>query len=322
VPSDGSGVEAVVPLPLDVPDGERVDDAATCVPLPSTLHYAPIGVAGLRQRAAALASWFASAEPAALVVDVSVEVALLARLSGVAPVVVRQHGDRNDPAHRAAYDGAAALLAPWPSAFEDASTPQEIRDRTWYVGGITRSAARTLDRQDARTRAGLPSDRPVLVVLAGAGGTDVSLTAIGEVARGIPRWHVTVLGMDPSGCLSVGGGLDVRGWVDDPAPFLRGADVVVTHAGDNAVTEVAAAEARTIVIPAARPFDEQVHKARRLAALGVAVVVPTWPAPDRWPALLRRAGQLDPAGLAVLADGDGAQRAADHLDGLVAELAA
>jgi UDP-N-acetylglucosamine--N-acetylmuramyl-(pentapeptide) pyrophosphoryl-undecaprenol N-acetylglucosamine transferase len=234
--------------------------------------------------------------------------------------VVRQHGDRRDPAHRAAYEGAAALLAPWAPPFEDATAPQEVRDRTWYVGGVTRSTARELDRGEARRRARLPADEPTVVVLAGGGGSEVGLEAIAEAAGHTPEWRWTVLGLDPAAGAPVPANLDVRGWVDDPAAFLRGADVVVTHAGHNAVTEAAAAEARTVVVPAARPFAEQAHKARRLAALGVAVVAPTWPAGPRWPEVLAQAAALDPSGLAALVDDGGARRAASHLDGLVAEL--
>jgi UDP-N-acetylglucosamine--N-acetylmuramyl-(pentapeptide) pyrophosphoryl-undecaprenol N-acetylglucosamine transferase len=320
--ADPAGSADVVRLPLDVPSGERVPDVAGRLPLPPVLHHAPIGVAGLRHRTAAMASWFATADPAVLVVDVSVEVTLLARLSGVAPVVVRQHGDRRDPAHRAAYEGSAALLAPWTPPFEDPTTPREVRDRTWYVGGVTRSSAWRLDRDEARRRAQLGADQPVVVVLAGAGGSEVGLGDIAEAARSTPAWRWTVIGLDPAPGDAVPPGLDVRGWVDDPGVFLRGADVAVIHAGHNAVTEAGAAGARTVVVPAARPFAEQAHKARRLAALGVAVVAPTWPAGHRWPALLSRAEALDPTGLAELVDDGGARRAASHLDGLVAELTA
>jgi hypothetical protein len=314
----------VVGLPLDLPAGERIADAAGRLPLPPVLHYAPIGLAGLRERTAALAAWFATADPAVLVVDVSVEVALLARLSGVAPVVVRQHGDRRDPAHRAAYEGAAALLAPWTPAFEDPTAPQEVRDRTWYVGGVTRSTAAALDRATARERAGLGTDRPAVVVLTGAGGSEVAPADLVEAARATPDWRWTVVGSGVATAArpAAPAELDVRGWVDDPGVFLRAADVVVTHAGHNAVTEAAVAGARTIVVPAARPFAEQAHKARRLAALEAAVVAPSWPAGHRWPDLLAQAAALDPSVLAGLVADGGARRAAGHLDGLVTELTA
>ena len=75
------------PLPVDV-------DEHTVVESFTALHYAPLAVAGLRERMGALVDWFREAWPCLLVVDVSVEVALLARLCGVPTIYVRQHGER------------------------------------------------------------------------------------------------------------------------------------------------------------------------------------------------------------------------------------
>jgi hypothetical protein len=330
----GDAVE-VLSLPLDVPDGPaEVRAAATAaVPLPPVLHHAPIGVAGLRTRVARLASWFDACDPAAVVVDVSVEVTLLARLSGVAPVVVRQHGDRSDPPHRAAYAAAAGLLAPWPVELEDPTAPQEVRDRTWYVGGFSRFDGRTLPRAVARRQLGLERDRPTVVVLEGTGGTATDPARIDAAAASTPGWRWLVLGAGDQAARDPAArdqGEQRRRWVEDPFPWLRAADVVVTHAGHNAVMEAdaararlmeaAAARARLVVVPAPRPRHEQQHKAGCLAELGAAVVVPTWPDPAAWPGVLARAEGLDPAVLGALVDGGGARRAAAHLDGLVARL--
>jgi hypothetical protein len=76
---------ADVVLPSDVPSC-AVDDATSGGP---TLHWAPddqrSGLPRARRLLDALADW----EAAAFVVDVSVEAALLSRLAGVAPIVVR-----------------------------------------------------------------------------------------------------------------------------------------------------------------------------------------------------------------------------------------
>jgi hypothetical protein len=322
----------VRPLPLDVPttSGERA--AADRVPLPSVLHHAPIGTVGLRQRVARLTAWLEEDDPALLVVDVSVEVTLLARLAGVAPVVVRQHGDRTDPAHRAAYGAAAAFLAPWPAWFEDDEVERDVRDRTRYVGGFSRLGGDELARRAACDRAGLDPDERHVVVLWGAGGTDVTVHDVARAASATPGWRWTVVGPTVAGPMAVGPtvdpavrdgppGLDVRGWVDDPWALLRAADVVVSHAGHNAVSDAAAAGARLVVVPAARPFWEQHHKARRLHETGAAVVEPRWPDARSWPRVLDRASGLDTSVLRGFVDGQGAARAAAALDDLTAELA-
>jgi hypothetical protein len=99
------------------------------------------------------------------------------------------------------------------------------------------------------------------------------------------------------------------------------ADVVVTHAGQNAVAEVAAAAAPSVVVASPRPFDEQVHTARTLAGAGIAVGLDSWPGRERWPDLLRRAEILGGRGWRQWAFGDGARRAAEHLNQLVASSA-
>jgi hypothetical protein len=320
---DGDGGQLTVrTLPLDVPATAAERGRADAVRLPTVLHHAPIGARGLRQRVAAMATFVAEVDPAAVVVDVSVEMTLLLRLAGVAPVVVRQHGDRSDPPHRAAYDAAAALLAPWPAWFESEDVDRELRDRTWYVGAFSHVAKEPIDRDTACARAGLDPQQRNVVVLGGAGGSEVTVADVGAAAHATPGWRWTLAGAPAATSASdVDGYLDVRGWVDDPWPLLRAADVVVSHAGHNAVSDAAAACARLIVVPADRPHDEQRAKARRLAEVGAATVVPDWPPADRWPGLLERAADSDPDVLRRLVDGHGAARAATALDGLVEELA-
>src|SRR3712207_8569721 len=72
---------------------------------------------------------FRSARPDVLVVDVSVEVALLARLLGVPVVLVAQRGRRDDDPHRRAYAAAAAVAAPWRSE----EHTSELQSRQYLV---------------------------------------------------------------------------------------------------------------------------------------------------------------------------------------------
>jgi len=107
-------------------------------------------------------------------------------------------------------------------------------------------------------------------------------------------------------------------WVEDPWPLLQRAGVVVTHGGQNALAEVAAARRPTVVVPQARPHGEQVANARAVERGGLAVVERSWPAAGDWPEVLDRAAALDPGRWRTWSDGGGAARAAAHLEAAVA----
>lgn len=237
------------------------------------LHWAPRHDPGLRDRMAAIAAWIGRTAPRLVVVDVSVEVTLLCRLLGVPVLVVAMAGDRTDRAHRAAYDAADALLACWPREVLEPAWPTVWTAKTRFVGALSRYDCRIGTGPD---RAGDAAERPrrrSVVVLLGAGGRDVSDEDLAAAGRATPGWNWTVLG-----------GSD--GWFPDPWPLLRGADVIVTHAGQNALAEVAAARRPAIVVPQRRPHDEQFAAASAIAAAGLATVCPRWPDAAAWPTLL------------------------------------
>jgi hypothetical protein len=108
-PRPADWLAAWVDLPDDAGRGPEQDVTAH-----GRLHYVPLHSRGLSARMAMISAWVETARPEAMVVDVSVEVALLARLHGLPVVVVAQPGRRGDAAHRLAYDVASTVLAPWP----------------------------------------------------------------------------------------------------------------------------------------------------------------------------------------------------------------
>lgn len=276
-----------VQLAGDAPEGGGVDASAG-----GTLHWAPRHHPGLRERMATIAAWVAEHEPSLVVVDVSVEVAVLVRSMGIPVVVTAMRGDREDRPHRSAYDLAHALLAPWPGALPE-PWPEHWLDKAWHVGALS--------RHDGRSRTPPTGDRRVLVLWGGGGG-DVTSEDVAAAAEATPDWTWDTCGL-PDGA-----------WVEDPWPLLQAADVVVTHAGQNAVAEVAAARRAAVVVPQARPHGEQAATARALAEGGLAVVAATWPRPLAWPDLLAEAARHDPAAWERWSDGGGAMRAAALLD--------
>jgi hypothetical protein len=253
------------------------------------LHWAPVHDVGLAARMARIAEWINAARPAALVVDVSVEVAVLGRVMGIPIVVTALPGDRSDAAHDLGYSLADAIVAAWPSGLADMD--RDLRrwaDRIHHVGGLSPFAGRSRTAPpDGRRRR--------VLVLQGSGGTSVRQADVVAAAAATPDWDWQRLGPGA--------------WSDDPWPELCAADVVVTHAGLGALADVAAAGRPTVIIPEDRPHDEQHATADALATAGLAVVSEGWPGDRRWPDLLARALDVGGSGWRRWATPGAAERA-------------
>jgi hypothetical protein len=260
-----------------------------------TLHWVPRRDRGLATRSAQVVAWVAETRPDLVVVDVSVEIALLVRLAGVPVVVAAMRGDRSDRPHATAYDLADALLAPWPEE-APARWPQRWLDKTWHVGALSRFDG--WPRPSHLTS----GDRLTALLLWGEGGAGRGTDDLERMRAATPEWHWELA--HPGGRLG-----PEQVW-----QALCSADVVVTHGGQNAVAEVAAARAPAVVVADPRPFDEQHHTVRAVRDAGLAVGLDAWPSPELWPELLREALALGGQGWRRWSYGDGAARAARFLD--------
>ena len=288
----------VVALPSDVPDRA----VATVGPW----HHAPSDRA-VRRRAAALARAVEDFGCTTAVVDVSAEVVVLARLLGLRVVAVRQSGRRNDPTHRLAHATADRVWVPQHRVLE--RHVDDADDRWCFTGAFSRFDACPSPRRRPA------SARRHLVVAVGAGGTDFDDRAW-RTASLPPGWTATIAGS--SACWTQPSGSTVAsvGVVDDFGALLASADAVLTSAGWGTVADVAWARVPLVVVPEARPFDEQQVRARALEAAGLAVVLPRWPAPGELGPVLDAAGALDVSRWDEVHDGGGAQRAAALIDGV------
>lgn len=270
------------------------------------LHWAPIAAPGPAHRAHQIVDWIMQTNPRGVVVDVSVETALLCRLAGVATVVMRQHGDRTDTAHTTAYSAAARLIAPFPRELEHPLTPEWVVDKTDHVGFI---AGRTGDGgSDLSSDVPTPDD---VVVLWGTGG--------GTFGRN--DLDALIVAAMPGRVWTIGSRIEHRGaevidvgWIDGVEAMLAHRPVVVASAGNNAVADAACAGSPLVVVPQARPFDEQARHAESLDRAEVASIAPSGCDAAMWVSALelarRRAG-----GLAALgADRNGARAAAAAIE--------
>lgn len=281
-------------LPADTAPGMHVEQFAT-------LHYAPLAVDGLRERMALLAQWMRDHWPCLLVVDVSVEVALLARLLGVPTVYIRQHGQRDDLAHLQAYACASALLAPWPAfmeSFDQDSPAQPANGRAAERAGIVQRTQYSGWLSRYPQGRGATAQRHRVLVIIGQGGTGIGTQQLHAMARACPQYRFRVMGLAPGGSADhhppgPGNLLDL-GHVPEPFDELCLAEIVIGSAGDGVVGEVASLGCRYVAIAESRPFDEQSQQAHRLNTLGLAIGRQGWPDAEDWPQLLDQARALDP----------------------------
>ncbi len=237
-----------------------------------SLHWAPLGHPGHQARLSAIADWVAVHPTAAFVVDVSVEITMLARLMGVPTIVFAQPGERTDAPHRLGYDLADLILMPWPQGTIEA-TGLVGRERVRAVGGVSRYDGRARPDTDDHL------DRRVLFLGRALDGDRLAET-------------IALLGADGWTVESAGANGDDR--IDDVWPLLCRATVVVSAAGQNSVADLAAADARAVVIAQERPFGEQEDMARVLAAQGYAQSLPIDATPSEIVDGIRRAADTAP----------------------------
>ncbi|BBZ29052.1 hypothetical protein MMAD_33470 [Mycolicibacterium madagascariense] len=288
----------VVTLPRDDAGPRRPDPTAS-----GALHWAPHHDDGLAARMALVARWIEQTRPSAMVVDVSMEVATLARLLGVPVVVMALPGERTDAPHLTVHQLADHLIAAWPPGAYEPAWLRAHAYKTSYVGGISVFAHRP--RPPAPGRGG-PTR---ILVLGGSGGSAVDQATVDACAAALPEMDWRTLGL-------TGGPVSA-----DPWPDVCAADVVVTHAGQGCIADVAAARRPAIVLAQRRPFGEQDATADTLARNGLAVVVREWPAHDAWPGLVDRALRLDPERWQSWQTEDAAVRAARAIEATADRLA-
>jgi predicted glycosyltransferase len=268
LPSTGRFVR----LPLD-------HSAATAMPAPDAqgqLHWAPLHQGGLLERHRQLLAAATRNRPVLAVVDVSVEVTVLLRTSGIPVIAVRLPGEREDPPHRLGFALADRTVMPVPAEWG----LHAGLARTEAVGLVAATYPPSIPHP---TRDG----RQVLVIV-GRGGSRLDETQCARIAAELPDHQVRVLGLNPPLDRATGN-LTFAGQVDDPRSDLATASVVIGNAGLGTVGDVVTASRPFVVLPEDRPYGEQAATGRALAAGEAAVVLSTIPGPGAWKAAVTRA---------------------------------
>ncbi|GHE35905.1 glycosyltransferase [Sphingobacterium griseoflavum] len=250
----------LIELPADLPtESDRYQRTESL----SHLHYSPLNVAGLLNRNHMIVDHFQREPHTLCIVDVSCEVAQLARLCGIPTVVIRQHGQREDLPHQLTYESAACIIAPYAKSMSAALEEGRYDEKTLYSGGFSRFcdvAAPTVENENQ------------LALLIGKGGTSFDAKWVNELRRQLPD-HFT---LHILGNLDIADSYDnlvVHGHVADPLAIIQQSAIIFCNAGHNTVMEMASLRKRMVCIPASRPFNEQNVKAEHLERLQLALVI-------------------------------------------------
>ena len=259
------------------------------------LHYAPRGE-HIVERFAALNRAWEQFVPDVVMVDVSVEVALFARLSGYRVALRRMPGTRTDKAHIVGYGIADALFAYFPEALEEPGHLAEYGSKSHYFKTPQPIVASRMNQVSGNPITGSSPGRRRIVVQTSLGAS-IRLSDIEHAARSSPLWSWDVLGAVHRDTDSMPENLTLHGTVQQPSLMMAEADVVLTSTGHNAVAAAAACCKPVILIPEERPFGEQLAYARMLQRSAGCMMIDSWAAASDWNAVLEQAAAGNPHAL-------------------------
>lgn len=273
---------------------------------PSSLHYSPVGNKNIQKRSWQLLDAIHQRQVDLMIVDVSVEVAMLCRTVSVPYLYVRLAGERDDAPHLNAFAGALGLLAPYPKALEAAATPDWVRQKTLYLDFLPNKAQSlpsfrefinklmTLSESDAtkqqlcshlsadeaayehdevnsQTNAKTSAKNNIVTVIKGYGGHESIDAKLPKLRQMLPDAIIVSLGPindEARHCV------DIAAHVDDVTPFIAYSDLLLMACGLNGIAQAYAYATPLVVLPDERPHREQEVMAEALIEQGRAL---SWP---------------------------------------------
>lgn len=273
----------IVRLPAE---DERADDVlagrAGQYWQPASLHYSPVGNSDIQQRSHKILDTIYQRRIDLMIIDVSVEVAMLCRAASVPYLYVRLPGLRDDEPHLNAFAGALALLAPYPRTLESTKTPEWISQKTLYLDFINTEQRNAQNYQDfIKNLMQLTTDEealssmlegkntPTIVsVIKGYGGHQAIDATLPELRQLLPHAFIISLGpIDEDKRHYV----DIAVDVNDVTPFIEHSNYLLMACGLNAVAQAYDYATPLVVLPDDRPHQEQEVMAEALIAQGRAL---------------------------------------------------
>lgn len=251
---------------------------------PSCLHYSPVGNSDIQDRSHQLLTTIYQRKIELMIIDVSVEVAMLCRAASIPYLYVRLPGSREDLPHITAFSGALGLLAPYPQALDSADIPKWLRQKTLYLDFINFEKSDELANTGTyndflQSLISMPSPNnnsesqslengPIVTVIKGYGGHEAIDDKLPRLRHLLPNAFIISLGpiMEDVRCY-----VDMATHVDDVMPFIEHSDCLFMACGLNAVAQVYNHNTPLVVLPDQRPHQEQEVMAKALVADGRAM---------------------------------------------------
>jgi len=215
---------------------------------------------------------FRSEFPMILIVDVSVEVALMARLCGIPTIIMRQHGNREDLPHRLAYQSAELLIAPYHKSMYRGKADGALA-KTVFTGGFSKFTATENPAEEISNH---------IAIMLGSGGSSLNSRGITEIINTCPDHFFHILGKTDGDAPDLVNAT-WHGHLELPQSIIEGCRIVIGNTGHNTVMEVASLKKRFIGIPEHRPFGEQLDKAEAIRSRqGIHILLPEQLAETNW----------------------------------------
>ena len=293
-------------------EDERLDDVlagrAGQYWQPSCLHYSPVGNHDIQTRSWQILDTIQQRQIDLMIIDVSVEVAMLCRVASVPYLYVRLAGIRDDIPHSAAFAGALALLAPYPQVLDAAMTPDWVRQKTFYLDFLPSShneastylafiqmlKTKTTDEVAlARLQNALPwleqnssandmnqstesisaksanrAKLRIITVIKGYGGHEAIDAKLPALRLALPKAFIISLGPIDEDKRAY---VDMAAHVSDVTPFIAHSDWLLMACGLNGIAQVYNYDTPLVVLPDSRPHQEQEVMAEALIDQGRAV---------------------------------------------------
>ncbi|MFC6205048.1 hypothetical protein ACFPZK_10055 [Psychrobacter urativorans] len=211
---------------------------------PASLHYSPVGNSNIQKRSHQILDTIYQRKIDLMIIDVSVEVAMLCRVASIPYLYIRLPGIRDDTPHLNAFAGALALLAPYPRLLEATMTPEWVGKKTLYLDFINTAQQKELFYHEfikilaklntSNVKDWKEAPHTIITVIKGYGGHEAIDMKLPELRQLLPSAFIISLGPIND---EMRYHVDIATQVNDVTPFMQHSDYLLMACGLNAVAQ-------------------------------------------------------------------------------------